>query len=101
MTVRVVGVEEFPDWVDLIVLGVLFVQGLLGQGYGFGERSHAFRGHSYDRDRDRVYRSLLLLGSHSGHWRRRLTDHNNRLAHFVSGPNPPRPRASPLAYSDF
>jgi hypothetical protein len=33
---------------------------------------HAFVGHSYDRARDRVYRSLLLLGPHSGHWRRRL-----------------------------
>jgi hypothetical protein len=29
-------------------------------------------GHSYDRARDRVYHSLLLLGSHSGHRRRRL-----------------------------
>ena len=29
-------------------------------------------GHSYDRSRDRVYHSLLLLGSHSCHWRRRL-----------------------------
>jgi hypothetical protein len=25
--VRVVGLEEFPDWVDLIALGVLFGQG--------------------------------------------------------------------------
>jgi hypothetical protein len=33
---------------------------------------HAFVGHSYDRARDRVYHSLLLLGSHSGHLRRRL-----------------------------
>lgn len=31
-TIKVtVAVEEFPDWVDLIALGVLFVQ---GQGYG-------------------------------------------------------------------
>jgi len=29
-------------------------------------------GHSYDRARDRVYDSLLLLGTHSGHWRRWL-----------------------------
>jgi hypothetical protein len=33
---------------------------------------HAFVGHSYDRARDRVYHSLLLLGPHSGHWRRAL-----------------------------
>jgi hypothetical protein len=33
---------------------------------------HAFVGHSYDCARDRVYHSLLLLGSHSGHFRRRL-----------------------------
>jgi len=31
-----------------------------------------FVGHSYDRARDRVYHSLLLLGPHSGHRRRRL-----------------------------
>ena len=31
-----------------------------------------FVGHSYDRARDRVYHSLLLLGAHSSHWRRRL-----------------------------
>jgi hypothetical protein len=29
-------------------------------------------GHSDDRARDRVYHSLLLLGSHSGYRRRRL-----------------------------
>jgi len=33
---------------------------------------NAFVGHSYDRARNRVYHCLLLLGSHSGHWRRRL-----------------------------
>jgi hypothetical protein len=30
---------------------------------------HGLVGHSYDRARDRVYHSLLLLGSHSGHRR--------------------------------
>jgi hypothetical protein len=29
VTVRVMGVEEFPDWVDLIAFGVLAVQGVL------------------------------------------------------------------------
>jgi hypothetical protein len=39
----------------------------------FASRSrHAFVGHSYDRARVRVYHSLLLLGAHLGHWRRRL-----------------------------
>ena len=33
---------------------------------------HAFVGHSNDRARARVYHSLLLLGEHSGHQRRRL-----------------------------
>ena len=27
--IRVVGVEEFPDWVDLIALGALVVQGVV------------------------------------------------------------------------
>ena len=34
--------------------------------------ARAFVGHKYDRARDRVYHRLLLLGAHSGHWRRRL-----------------------------
>ena len=33
---------------------------------------NAFMGHSYDRAGDWVYHSLLLLGSHSCHWRQRL-----------------------------
>jgi hypothetical protein len=34
----------------------------------FASRSrHVFVGHSYDRARDRVHHSLLLLGPHSGH----------------------------------
>jgi hypothetical protein len=34
----------------------------------FASRSrYDFVGHSYDRARDRVYHSLLLLGPHSGH----------------------------------
>jgi hypothetical protein len=33
---------------------------------------HAFVGHSYDRARVRVYHSLLLLGPHTSHRRRRL-----------------------------
>ena len=35
--------------------------------------TRAFVGHSYDRARVRVYHSLLLLGPHSGQWRRLIT----------------------------
>jgi hypothetical protein len=34
--------------------------------------ARAFVGHKYDRARDRVYHCLLLLGSPSCHWKRRL-----------------------------
>jgi hypothetical protein len=33
----VVGLEDFPDWVDLIAFGALLAQGGLWQGYGFGD----------------------------------------------------------------
>jgi hypothetical protein len=37
ITVRVVGLEDFPDWVDLIAFGALLAQGGLWQDYGFGD----------------------------------------------------------------
>jgi hypothetical protein len=64
----------------LIILALWGVARLLRRALTVDQAIHqneadsrtAFVGHSYDRARNRVYHCLLLLGSHSGYWRRRL-----------------------------